>query len=292
MVVWFDWLCLYMSFSHLIIIHLLMSYTQAFMWFVYGALRSQRMLWVPNLVSLPLSIWCFCVYTRYSPQESTQLPGTVSQHVALILGLFVITALSATILPPWIAVQAVGLQAVLICVVRDWSPLVRLKEVLQTKNADALSAPMSVAGCFDCALWGIFGKLGMDDALVYVPNAIRFGFTALQVLLLLQFGSWARQRRKQQTKKRGSLKRNTSDTFEYLLANIDAADGDEDDETIATTTTMSTAGTGGSKSRRSIQMQNMHKAGHRRDNDRFEDNKSNAGEKERPMRQRHLDALI
>ena len=69
-------------------------------------------------------------------------------------------------------------------------------------------------------------------------------------------------------------------------------DGDEDDETIATTTTMSTAGTGGSKSRRSIQMQNMHKAGHRRDNDRFEDNKSNAGEKERPMRQRHLDALI
>ena len=274
-----------MSFSHLIIIHLLMSYTQAFMWFVYGALRSQRMLWVPNLVSLPLSIWCFCVYTRYSPQESTQLPGTVSQHVALILGLFVMTALSATILPPWIAVQAVGLQAVLICVVRDWSPLVRLKEVLQTKNADALSAPMSVAGCFDCALWGIFGKLGMDDALVYVPNAIRFGFTALQVLLLLQFGSWARQRRKQQTKKRGSLKRNTSDTFENLLANIDAADGDEDDETIATTTTMSTAGTGGSKSR-------MHKAGHRRDNDRFEDNKSNAGEKERPMRQRHLDALI
>lgn len=97
---------------------------------------------------------------------------------------------------PWIAVQAVGLQAVLICVIRDWSPLVRLKEVLQTKNADSLSAPMSIAGCFDCALWAIFGKMGMDDAPVYVPNTIRLGFTALQVVLLAMYGSWAREKRK------------------------------------------------------------------------------------------------
>ena len=264
------------------------------MWFVYGALKSQRMLWVPNLVSLPLSIWCFCVYTRYSPQESTQLPGTVMQHVGLILGLFAVTSLSAVVLPPWIAVQAVGLQAVLICVIRDWSPLVRLKEVLQTKNADSLSAPMSIAGCFDCALWAIFGKMGMDDALVYVPNTIRLGFTALQVVLLAMYGSWAREKRKNRSKKGGSLKRNSSDTFEGLLANIDGAErDDDDDQTIATNTTMSTAGTGGSSSRRSVQMQNMHKAGHRRDIDRFDDNDHQATEKkERPMRHRHLDALI
>lgn len=264
------------------------------MWFVYGALKSQRMLWVPNLVSLPLSIWCFCIYTRFSPQESTQLPGTVMQHVGLILGLFAVTSLSAVLLPPWIAVQAVGLQAVLICVIRDWSPLVRLKEVLQTKNADSLSAPMSIAGCFDCALWAIFGKMGMDDALVYVPNTIRLGFTALQVVLLAMYGSWAREKRKNGSKKRGSFKRNNSDTFEGLLANIDGAErDDDDDQTINTNTTMSTAGTGGSSSRRSVQMQNMHKAGHRRDNDRFDDNDHHATEKkERPMRHRHLDALI
>ena len=259
------------------------------MWFVYGALKSQRMLWVPNLISLPLSIWCFCVYTRYSPQESTQLPGTVMQHVGLILGLFAMTSLSAVLLPPWIAVQAVGLQAVLICVIRDWSPLVRLKEVLQTKNADSLSAPMSIAGCFDCALWATFGKMGMDDALVYVPNTIRLGFTALQVVLLAMYGSWAREKRKNRSKKGGTLKRNNSDTFEGLLANIDGAERDaDDDQTIATNTTMSTAGTGGSSSRRSVQMQNMHNAGHRRDNDRFDDNDHHATEKkERPMRHRH-----
>ena len=215
------------------------------------------------------------------------------QHVGLILGLFAITSLSAVVLPPWIAVQAVGLQAVLICVIRDWSPLVRLKEVLQTKNADSLSAPMSIAGCFDCALWAIFGKMGMDDALVYVPNTIRLGFTALQVVLLAMYGSWARENRKNRSKKGGSLKRNNSDTFEGLLANIDRAEGDDDDQTIATTTTISTAGTSGSNSRRAVQMQNLHKAGHRRDNDRFEENDHHAAEKkDRPMRHRHLDALI
>lgn len=263
------------------------------MWFVYGALKAQKMLWVPNLVSLPLSIWCFCVYTRYSPQESTQLPGTVMQHVVLILGLFAITSLSAVVLPPWIAVQVVGLQAVFICVVRDWSPLVRLKEVLKTKNADSLSGPMSIAGCFDCALWATFGKMGMDDALVYIPNTIRLGFTALQVVLLAMYGSWARERRKNRPKKGGSLKRSNSDSFEGLLAKIDAIDGDEDDQTSATTHTVSTAGAGGSSSRRSLQMQNIHKASHRRDNDRFEDNNHNAAERiERPMRHRHLDAII
>jgi hypothetical protein len=153
---------------------------------------------------------------------------------------------------------------------------------------------MSIAGCFDCALWATFGKMGMDDALVYVPNTIRLGFTALQVVLLAMYGSWAREKRKNRSKKGGSLKRNTSDTFEGLLANIDGAEiDDDDDQTIATNTTMSTNGTGGSSSRRTIQMQNMHKAGHRRDNDRFEDNDHHAPEKkDGPMRHRHLDAVI
>ena len=234
------------------------------------------------------------VFLRVYEILATRIDSAVMQHVGLILGLFAITSLSAVVLPPWIAVQAVGLQAVLICVIRDWSPLVRLKEVLQTKNADSLSAPMSIAGCFDCALWAIFGKMGMDDALVYVPNTIRLGFTALQVVLLAMYGSWAREKRKNRSKKGGSLKRNNSDTFEELLANIDGAErDDDDDQTIATNTTMSTAGTGGSSSRRAVQMQNMHKAGHQRDNDRFDDNDHHVTEKkERPMRHRHLDALI
>ena len=104
-----------------------------------------------------------------------------------------------------------------------------------------------------------------------------------------RYGSWAREKRKNRSKKGGSLKRNNSDTFEGLLANIDGAERDaDDDQTIATNTTMSTAGTGGSSSRRSVQMQNMHNAGHRRDNDRFDDNDHHATEKkERPMRHRH-----
>jgi uncharacterized protein with PQ loop repeat len=92
---------------------------KAFTWSAYGALKSERMLWVPNLLALPLSIACFCIYTRYSPQESPQLPGKVSHHVFLILGLSAICFLSSIILPTLIAVRAVGFQAVLTCVIRD-----------------------------------------------------------------------------------------------------------------------------------------------------------------------------
>lgn len=254
---------------------------KALVWIVYGVLKSQLMVWMPNVLGLPVAIVCFCVYIRYSPQESPQLPGKVSHHVFLIFGLLAITLLSATLLPPWIAVHVVGIQAVLICIVRDWSPLIRLADVMKRKNADALSAPLSIAAFFECSFWGIYFKLAIGDALLYVPNAVRFCFNGLQVILIVMYGSWNRARRKKRPSHTGSH----SDTFKGLVDNVES----DDDETVTTTSTMSTAGTAAS---RSIEMQDTCM---RKQNSKAGDEHSNEpsmSETKPPMRHRHPDTIV
>jgi len=121
-------------------------------------------------------------------------------------------------------VNVVGTLAVAVNVVRDWSPLVALPEVIRKKSAESIPAVLSVACCIDNALWIVYGKLVMDDALVYAPNTFRFCLTSAQVLLVVCYGKGKRVEMEMPKE----LERSHSDVTD--LTSLLGEDYDYDDE--------------------------------------------------------------
>ncbi|GFH16846.1 bidirectional sugar transporter SWEET, partial [Haematococcus lacustris] len=79
-----------------------------------------------------------------------------------------------------------GYQAVGVLLLYYSAPLSTLAEVLRTRSAASLHAPLSAMSCVNGSLWVAYG-LAVGDAFIWAPNAVGAVFGALQLLLLAIF---------------------------------------------------------------------------------------------------------
>lgn len=159
--------------------------SSAFLWVMYGFLKSEPKIWGANGVGLILAIGYVLVFTSYCPKASPTLPGSVLQHLqgcAFIIGL---TVLIAVALPTPKASQLIGNAGVAFCVAMFASPLAALKTVCATKSAKSIPLPFTVAAVINCFLWSVTGILLMDDFNIYFPNLLGLMFGLIQVALKL-----------------------------------------------------------------------------------------------------------
>ena len=83
--------------------------------------------------------------------------------------------------------DGVGSAAVLFCIALFASPLSTLKTVVETKSADSIPLPFSIASLLCCFFWSVTGILDLHDVNVIVPNALGFLCGLAQVGLKLLY---------------------------------------------------------------------------------------------------------
>jgi solute carrier family 50 protein (sugar transporter) len=66
------------------------------------------------------------------------------------------------------------------------APCSTIYQVVATRNASTIHAPMMIANAANSFLWLVYG-VSIQDPFVYAPNVIGFGLSALQLLLALLF---------------------------------------------------------------------------------------------------------
>ena len=159
-----------------------------FLWLVYGVLREEPKVWGTNLIGFLFGLFYFMRFIKFSPSKSPTLPGSVRQHVNVVLSLFAITLAFVYLSPVKDPAGLVGNAAVLFCVAMFGSPLAALKHVLETKSAKSIPLPFTVATVANCFLWSVTGLFDMKDANIYVPNLIGLAFGMAQVALKFIFG--------------------------------------------------------------------------------------------------------
>ena len=83
--------------------------------------------------------------------------------------------------------EAVGSAAVLLCMALFASPLSTLKTVVETKSAESIPFPFTVASLLACFCWSVTGFLELHDMNVIVPNFTGFLFGLAQLGLKLHY---------------------------------------------------------------------------------------------------------
>ena len=160
------------------------------LWTTYGALRHTPAIWAPNGLGLLLALYYIQSFLQNAhPDETAGLKfhvggvGAVVAAAALAfqcqsyLPLSSVTAIA----------DGVGTAAVLFCIALFASPLSTLKTVMETKSADSIPLPFTIASLLCCFFWSVTGILELHDLNVIVPNALGFLCGLAQVALKLRY---------------------------------------------------------------------------------------------------------
>ena len=69
------------------------------------------------------------------------------------------------------------------------SPLSTIAEVLKTRDASSILAPLTLSQVANCALWTAYGIFAARDIFVWVPNGTGLVLGLIQLALKLLFPS-------------------------------------------------------------------------------------------------------
>ena len=153
-----------------------------FIWALYGWLTDSPAVKWANILGTILGAYYFRVFSKYNPPGSSNLPGTIMQHMLAVSWIIFANGFVVSNLPKQ-AAEIVGKEGVLIYIILFASPLAAAKNVIDTKNADSIPLPFTVASTINCSLWSVVGLLGMKDFSIYFPSMLGL-LSALAQLLL------------------------------------------------------------------------------------------------------------
>lgn len=157
------------------------------LWFAYGLLTHDAKIWSCNGIGLLLGIFCLTNYIRFAPAAAPTLPGTVRQHIGVVLATFAGTV----ILIVWPLVEdpawLIGKAGMVISVIMAASPLTVLPVVIETQSARSIPLPFTIAVAVSCFLWTVYGRWQIEDPNMFIPNALGLGFSLLQLALKVYY---------------------------------------------------------------------------------------------------------
>lgn len=163
--------------------------SSCFVWIVYGLLKGEPTIYATNLVEFTLSTYYFVEFTNYAPSHSPTFPGSVYQHIKLVLGIWTISIFVAIFFKD--SVSMIGDLTVFLTITTFASPLAAVKAVFESQTSESIPWPFTLTALLNCCLWTIVGVAEMHDYYVYFPAVLGLIFALLQVALKLYFGDHA-----------------------------------------------------------------------------------------------------
>lgn len=162
--------------------------SSAFLWVVYGILKSEAKIYISNSVGLILGIYYFYSFIQFAPPVAPTLPGAVSQHKQGMATMILLTGFLAmsNIIPS--PERVIGFAGVVFCIAMFASPLAALRVVIQTKSSRAIPWSFCLASTINCLLWTVIGIFDMKDINIWLPNSLGLSFSVIQIILKLAYG--------------------------------------------------------------------------------------------------------
>jgi len=159
----------------------------AFLWVMYGALKSELKVIVPNTFGFFMGMYYTWQFCRFCPKNSYNLPGTIVQHKIFTSSIIFSAILIVGVLKRQHSSNIIGKLGVTVCIILFASPLAALKTVMKKKSAKSIPLPFTLACLINCFLWSVAGLFEMKDFYIYFPNLLGFASAAVQLFLLILY---------------------------------------------------------------------------------------------------------
>ena len=130
-----------------------------------------------GIVGAVLGGYYFKEFIKYIPKE---LPR---QHIAVLATIILMNTFIFYKYPKRKAAEVIGKEGVLLYIILFASPLIKLKNVIESKSAVSIPLPFTIASIMNCSLWTIVGMFLMNDFNVYFPAAMGLSSALAQLLL-------------------------------------------------------------------------------------------------------------
>eukprot|EP01010_Urceolus_cornutus_P001056 NODE_1570_length_844_cov_285.571069_g1220_i0.p1 GENE.NODE_1570_length_844_cov_285.571069_g1220_i0~~NODE_1570_length_844_cov_285.571069_g1220_i0.p1 ORF type:complete len:239 (-),score=33.25 NODE_1570_length_844_cov_285.571069_g1220_i0:71-787(-) len=160
-----------------------MMFANCSLWTDYALQINNMSVFAPNSIGMALSLTTAAIFLKYSDAAQTAKVQQTLGGGALALGLLLGYVHT---LPTSILADQLGTIASVVCVAMFASPLITIKEVVQTKNSASLPLPLIVMGNLNCAAWMVYG-LCLNNVYIYGPNALGLTLSLIQLMACLVY---------------------------------------------------------------------------------------------------------
>lgn len=170
------------SVGNMSIFPFLSMWSNSFLWTLYGLLRNDYTVWVPNFTGSIVGLVGTYLFHMNSPAERYERE---SKYYFFLAGLI---TLYGMVCAAYSASAAIGSLAVLMCVVLMGSPLVVLRTVIQDRSCESMPFWTSLTIWLNTLSWSLYGLLDAHDFNIYFPNMCGLFLGSIQMVLFMVFG--------------------------------------------------------------------------------------------------------
>ena len=151
--------------------------TNSCVWSLYGYLKRDSTVFVPNFSGILAGIACVSIYHTYAQ--------TVEQRYYIVsLSILILSITLGTFgMVDWL-----GSIGVCMAIFLMGSPLATLATVIKEKNTNALPFYTSLTTFMNALSWFLYGAVEAHDPMIYTPNFIGLMLATVQLCLFVIYG--------------------------------------------------------------------------------------------------------
>ena len=166
------------SVSSIPLLPFLSLFVNCVIWTLYGILKNDFTVLVPNVLGILCGLFCVFIYHKYSSGLHKGKEYMISAGIVIF----------ALILYASNAANFIALLGCVFAVILMGSPLATLKIVIETQNTDSMPFGTSLMAFCNSLSWSMYGLLISGDVFIYGPNLVGVAITSVQMLLFIQYG--------------------------------------------------------------------------------------------------------
>ena len=156
-------------------------FTNCIVWGLYGFLKKDNTVLIPNCIGVLSGASCCIAYQRQAKREAKSFPTGLYAAASVVVLMASLLALQGN--HQWIGSIGCGL-AVLVM----GSPLATLSTVIKSKSTATLPFATSFMGFCNSLSWSAYGLLVANDVMIYGPNLVGLLLSSIQMALFGLFG--------------------------------------------------------------------------------------------------------
>jgi solute carrier family 50 protein (sugar transporter) len=168
------------------------------LWTAYGWLKTDSTIYLPNMLSIAVAIFCMAVYYQYALVKPYRVYAA-SLFVCSI-GIWLVSTGDST---------SIGLLGCALSVLMSGSPLAVISTVIREQSTAALPFWTSLVTWFNTLSWVLYGLWIAHDNMIIVPNTLGLVLASAQMLLFAFYGMPPHAKGTEQL----NAKRSGSDTY-------------------------------------------------------------------------------
>lgn len=154
-------------------------FASCFLWSVYGLMRADNTIFIPNVIGTVVSGWCVFIFGRYASKIAWEV------HTAALVVLLLTFHLYQQG-----DVDTLGTFGCILSILVTAAPLATISTVLKDKSTASLPPFGTIFAMFmNSVSWTLYGAVVAEDANVWIPNLLGLSIALVLLSLFVVFPS-------------------------------------------------------------------------------------------------------